>query len=109
MANYVCMYGYVNNPSAKRIWLCIRLNNAGKWDCDRLTEDVDFSTKNHVLDEAHFDLGGHLNNQNCNIWATENPHTWSRGTVGPFFFEGSKIKDILNIGNAAKFKKVFAI
>ena len=28
--------------SAERICLCIRLNNAGKWICDRLTEDADF-------------------------------------------------------------------
>ena len=24
-------------PSIERIWLCIRLNNAGKWTCDQLT------------------------------------------------------------------------
>ena len=31
--------------SAERIWLCIRLNNAGKWACDRLKEDTDFGKK----------------------------------------------------------------
>ena len=25
-------------------------------------------------DEAHFDLGGYVNNRNCRIWGTENPH-----------------------------------
>ena len=25
-------------------------------------------------DEAHFDLGGYVNRQNCRIWGTENPH-----------------------------------
>ena len=34
-----------------------------KWACDQLTED-----------EAHFDLGGYVNKQNCRIWGTENPH-----------------------------------
>ena len=55
-------------------------------------------------DEAHFDLGGHVNKQNCSIWGTENLHAyieksthpkrvsvwcgfWSRGIIGPFFFE----------------------
>ena len=38
------------------MWLCKRLNNIEKWDCDRLTEDADFGKKNHL--EAHFDLVG---------------------------------------------------
>ena len=53
-------------------------------------------------DEAHFDLGGYVNKQNCRIWGTKNPHAyieksthpkrvtvwcgfWSRGIIGPFF------------------------
>ena len=32
-------------PSAERIWLVIRLNNAGKRAFDRLTEDADFAKK----------------------------------------------------------------
>ena len=32
-------------PAAERIWLCIRLNNVGKWACDRLTEDADIAKK----------------------------------------------------------------
>ena len=32
-------------PFAERIWLCVRLNNAGKWACHRLTEDADFGKK----------------------------------------------------------------
>ena len=56
------------------------------------------------LDEAHFDLGGHVNKQNFRIWGTENPYAyiekpmhpkqvtvwcgfWSKGIIGPFFFE----------------------
>ena len=55
-------------------------------------------------DEAHFDLGGYVNKQNCRIWGIENPHAyiekpthskrvtvwcrfWSRSIIGSFFFE----------------------
>ena len=58
-------------------------------------------------DEAYFDLGENVNKQNCCIWGTENPHTyieklmhpkrvtvscgfWSRGIIGPFFFENEQ-------------------
>ena len=57
--------------------------------------------------EAHFDLGGYVNKQNCRIWGTENSHAyiekpthskrvtvwcrfWSRGIIGPFFFENEQ-------------------
>ena len=98
--------------------MCIRLNNAGKWACDRLTEDSDFSKKKsffqmkHILifvggridverryydyrrcrfwqkkiifsNEAHFDLGGYANKQNCLIWGTENPHTYIGKPTNP--------------------------
>ena len=58
------------NPSAERIWLFERLNNAEKWACDRLTEGADFGKKIIFSDEAHFDLGGYVNKQNCRIWDT---------------------------------------
>ena len=92
---------------------CIRLNNAGKWACDRHTEDADFGKKKKIIfsDEAHFDLGGYLNKQNCRIWGTENPHEyieksthskcvtvwcgfWYRGIIGPFFFENEQGKAV---------------
>ena len=51
-------------------------------------------------DDAHFDLGGYVNKQNCRIWGTENSQAyiekpthpkrvtvWSRGINKPFFFE----------------------
>ena len=78
-----------------------------KWACDRLTEKIIFS------DEAHFDLGGYVNKQNCRIWDTENPHAyiekpihprqvtvwygfWSRGIIGPFFCENEQGVAIVN-------------
>ena len=59
----------------------------------------------------YFDLGGYVNKQNCRIWVTENPHTyiekpthprrvtvwcgfWSRGIIGPLFFENEEGKAI---------------
>ena len=58
-------------------------------------------------DEAHFDLGGYVNKQNCRIWGTENPHAyiekpmhlkrvtarwryWPRDIIGQFFFENEQ-------------------
>ena len=58
-------------------------------------------------DEAHFDIGGYVNKQNFRFWGTENPHVyikkpthpkrvtvwcgfWSRGIIGPFFFENEQ-------------------
>ena len=69
--------------------------------------------KNGIIftDEAHFDLGGYVNKQNCRIWGTENPHAhiekpthpkivavwygfWSRGMIVPFFFENEQGKTV---------------
>ena len=46
-------------------------------------------------DEAHFDLGGYVNKQNCRIQGTENPHAYiekltTGGIVGQFFFENEQ-------------------
>ena len=66
-----------------------------------------WQNKNIFSDEAHFDLGGYVNQQNCRIWCTENPHAyiekptdpkrvnvwcgfWSRGIIGPFCFENEQ-------------------
>ena len=55
-------------------------------------------------DEAHFQLGGYVNTQNCRFWGTENPRVnhekllhvqratvwcgfWAGGVIGPYFFE----------------------
>ena len=80
-------------------------------------------------DEAHFDLGGYANNQNC---CTENPHAyiekpihptrvtvwcgfWSRDLIGPFFLEnkqgvavtinGDRYRDMLNEFMFIKFEE----
>ena len=62
-------------------------------------------------DEAHLDLGGYVNKQNCPIWGTENPHAhikkpvhpqrvtvwcgfWFRGIIGSFFFENKHGKAV---------------
>ena len=39
----------------------MRLNNAEKRACDRLTEDADFGKKIIFSDEAHFDFDGYVN------------------------------------------------
>ena len=48
-----------------------------KWACNRLTENAGFGKKKIIFsDEAHFDLDGYVNKQNCCIWGTENPHAY---------------------------------
>ena len=47
-----------------------------KWTYDRLTEDADFGAKIIFSGEAHFDLGGYVNKQNCRIRDTEKRHNW---------------------------------
>ena len=88
-----------------------------KCTCERLTENADFG-KNKIIfpDEAHFDLGGYLNKQNCSIWGTENPHAyiekpthpkrvtvwcgfWSRGIIKPFFFKNEQLGVIIVNGD----------
>ena len=46
-----------------------------KWTCDRLTKDAVLDKIIIFSDEAHFDLGGYVNKQNCTlkkkvIWRT---------------------------------------
>ena len=66
-------------------------------------------------DEAHFDVGGYKNKQNCRIWGTENPHAyvekpthpkrvtvccgfWSRGIIKALFFEYEQ-EEAIDIGS----------
>ena len=84
--------------------MCIRLNNAGKW------------ARAQLLDEAHFHLGGYVNKPNCRIWDTEKPHAcigkpthskrvtvwcrfWSRGIIGPVFFENEQEEAVTDNGD----------
>ena len=41
--------------------------------------------KNIFSDEAHFDLGGYVNKENCRIWGTENPHACIEKPAHPDF------------------------
>ena len=67
-------------------------------------------------DEAPFDLDVYINKQNCRIWGVENPHAyiekrthpkrvtvwcgfWSRGIIGPFFFENEQEETITGNGD----------
>ena len=62
-----------------------------------------FAKKIIFSDEAHFELGGYVNKQDCRIWGTENQHAyikkpthpkrvtvWCGGIIGPFFFENEQ-------------------
>ena len=79
-----------------------------KWAAIDLQKMPILAKKTNIFsDEAHFDLNGHVNNQNCRIWGTENPHAyiekprhpkrvtvwcgfWSSGIIGPVFFENAQ-------------------
>ena len=84
----------------------------GMWARDRHTESADFDKKIIFSDEAHFDLGGYVSKRNCRICGTENPHAciekptrpkrvtvrwgfWSRGIIGPFFFENEQAEAVI--------------
>ena len=71
-------------------------------------------------DKAHFDLGGYANKQICRIWGKENPHAyiekpthpkrvtvwcrfWSRGIIGPFFFENKQGEIVTVNGDRYRF------
>lgn len=73
---------------------------------NRMNEDEDLLDRVMFTDEAIFTLNGGVNKQNVRYWSDENPHfyteqalhapkivvwcgLWSRGIVGPFFFEGT--------------------
>ena len=74
-------------------------------------------------DEAHFDLGGYINNQNCCIYCTENQHAyiekpthtkrvivwcefWSRGIIGSFFFENKQGEAVTVNGDSYRTTKI---
>ena len=59
------------------------LNNAGKyWDSSTYRRCRFSQKKKSFSDEAHFDLGGYVTEQNCRIWGTENPHAKRKKYIG---------------------------
>ena len=56
--------------------MCTLEQRFAKWACNRLIEDVDFGKKIIFSDEAHFDLDGYVNQQNCRICGPENTHAY---------------------------------
>ena len=76
-----------------------------------LTDNLDLPNKLLMSDEAHFHLHGTVNKQNFRYWSAANPHklhqrptydpevtvcsaVWSRGVIGPYFFEDEDGKAI---------------
>jgi len=76
-------------------------------------EDNNFINCLFMSDEAHFDLNGNVNKQNCRIWSQSNPEilhetelhpervtVWcavsSRCIVGPYFFEENGVTVTVN-------------
>ena len=74
------------------------------WVLENQEVDGNFSKKIIFSDEAHFQLDGYANTQNCRIWGAENPRVihekpmhakratfwcgfWAGGVTGPYFFE----------------------
>ncbi|CAK9799249.1 Transposable element Tc3 transposase [Anthophora plagiata] len=86
---------------------------------EKQDQNPDFINNLIMSDEAHFELNGFVNKQNCRIWATENPRAvhqrqlhplkctvWcgisSERIIGPYFFE-SEAGDAVTI-NAAQYQ-----
>lgn len=91
------------------------------WVLEHHQIDADFSRKIIFSDEAHFQLNGYVNKQNCRIWGAENPRIilekpmhpprvtvccafWAGGVIGPYFFE-SAAGNALNV-NGARYRKM---
>ena len=71
-----------------------------KWTCDRLTKDAVLAKIIIFSDEAHFDLSGYVNKQNCRIWGTENPHAYIEKKKlfgGPYIKRKKERREINNI------------
>jgi len=84
-----------------------------------LIENPDLPNKLLMSDEAHFHLHGTINKQNVWYWSAANPHelhqcptydpkvtvwcaVWSRGVIGPYFFEDEDGKAISHIAMLRK-------
>ena len=86
------------------------------WAIEKQEENENFFNKIIFTDEAHFQLNGYVNKQNCRIWGEENPRVileqplhpqkvtvwcglWSGGIIGPYFFENANGNTITVNGN----------
>ncbi|GFX17346.1 uncharacterized protein TNCV_3553501 [Trichonephila clavipes] len=75
-----------------------------KWAFSKMEHDPTWVFNILWTDENHFSLHGYVNNHNCRIWATSNPHEYTQKLlhspkvtawcgftgsfiIGPFFFE----------------------
>ena len=62
----------------------IRLSNASLSEPAIDLQKMPILAKNIIFSgEAHFDLGGYVNKQNCRIWSTENPHAYIEKPTHP--------------------------
>ncbi|CAK9806570.1 hypothetical protein ANTPLA_LOCUS4939 [Anthophora plagiata] len=92
------------------------VRNFTDWLLEHRSIDALFSRNIIFSDEAHFILNGHVNKQNCRIWGHGNPRAmkekslhpkkitvwcgfWSKGVIGPFFFENEN-KDAVTVNGA---------
>lgn len=74
------------------------------WVLSMQQDNPDFAAQIIFSDEAHFQLNGYVNKQNCRIWGAENPRVieeqpmhpprvtvwcgfWAGGVIGPFFLK----------------------
>ena len=81
------------------------------WSLQKSIEKPDFSQFIIFSDEAHFQLNGYVNKQNCRYWSAENllelreatqyPEKvtvwcgfWWGGAIGPYFFENDEGQSI---------------
>ena len=53
------------------------------WSLQKLDEDPQFSKFVIFSDEAHFQMDGYVNKQNCRYWSDENPQELQEATQYP--------------------------
>ena len=106
----ICVLSFANKK--------LHYNRAGQQFFNAPCKNVTSSLQSFIFsDEAHFDLAGYINKQNCRIWATENPYAyiakpthpkrvtvwckkWTRDIIGPFCFENEQEEAITVNGDS---------
>ena len=61
----------------------LQRRNFVNWVLENQEVDDNFSHKIIFSDEAHFQLNGYVNKQNCRIWGTENPRVINEKPLHP--------------------------